>query len=70
MIPFHEGFLSIFGDNQLFRPIGSAYRKNLVDLGNEYGWSFATSRDKVNYGLSTLKDRFLAEKLRLYLRHW
>lgn len=70
MIPFRECFLSIFGDNQLFRPIGSAYRKTLVDLGKQYSWSFATSRDKVNYGLSTLKDKFHAEQLRNYLKHW
>lgn len=70
MIPFRECFLTIFGDNQLFRPIGSTYRKTLVDLGKQYNWSFATSRDKINYGLSTLKDKFLAEKLRGYLKHW
>lgn len=70
MIPFRECFLSIFGDNQLFRPIGSAYRRNLVDLGKQYNWSFATSRDKVNYGINSLKDKFLQEQLRVYLKHW
>lgn len=70
MIPFREAFISIFGDNQLFRPIGSAYRRTLVDLGKEYNWSFATSRDKINYGLNSLKDKFLAENLRMYLKHW
>ncbi|BAW19255.1 hypothetical protein [Ralstonia phage RP12] len=70
MIPFHEGFLSIFGDSQLFRPIGATYRKTLVDLGTKYNWSFATSQDKVNYGLNQIKDKFLAEQLRLYLRRW
>lgn len=70
MIPFHECFLSIFGDNQLFRPIGATYRRTLVDLGKQYNWSFATSRDKVNYGLNTLKDKFLAENLRMFLKHW
>ena len=70
MIPFNEGFLSIFGDNQLFRPIGAAYRNNLIELGKKYNWSFTTSREKVNYGLDSLKDRFLAENLRLQLKHW
>jgi hypothetical protein len=70
MIPFHEGFISIFGDNQLFRPIGATYRRTLVDLGKQYNWSFATSRDKVNFGLNSLKDKFLAENLRLFLKHW
>lgn len=70
MIPFREGFLSIFGDNQLFRPIGMTYRKTLIDLGTQYNWSFATSLDKVNYGLNQIKDKFLAEQLRLFLRRW
>lgn len=70
MIPFRECFLSIFGDSQLFRPIGSLYRTTLVDLGKKYNWSFATSKDKVNYGLSTLNDKFLAENLRTFLKHW
>lgn len=70
MIPFRECFLSVFGDNQLFRPIGSTYRRTLVDLGKQHNWSFATTRDKVNYGLGTLKDKFLAENLRTFLKHW
>lgn len=67
---FNESFLSVFGDSQLFRPIGSAYRRALVELAKKYHWSFATSKDKVHYGLSTLKDKFLAEQLRMYLKHW
>lgn len=70
MIPFREGCLSIFGDSQLFRPIGSLYRKTLVELGKKYNWSFATSKDKVNYGLNSLNDKFLAENLRMFLKHW
>lgn len=70
MIPFHEGFLSVFGDKQLFRPIGSTYRSTLVELGKKYNWSFATSRDKVIFGLDSLKDRYLAETLKKYLKYW
>lgn len=69
-IPFNEATLSIFGDNQMFRPIGSTYRTTLVNLAKQYNWSFVTSRDKVNYGLNTLKDKFLAENLRLFCKHW
>ena len=47
MIPFNEGFLSIFGDNQLFRPIGAAYRNNLIELGKKYNWSFKIGRAHV-----------------------
>jgi hypothetical protein len=70
MIPFRECFLSIFGDNQLFRPIGATYRRTLVDLGKKYNWSFATSRDKVNYGIDSLTDKFLADQLRVYTKRW
>lgn len=69
-IPFNECFLAIFGDTQLFRPIGPVYRRNLLELSQKYHWSFATSKDKVLYGIDSLKDRYLAENLRTFFKHW
>ncbi len=67
MIPFREDFLPIFGDNETFRPIGQAYRKALTDLGVKYHWSFATSKDKILYGLGSLPDKFLAAQLKNFI---
>lgn len=69
-IPFNEAFLSIFGDKQQFSPIGGAYRRALIELSSKYNWSFVTSKDKVLYGIDTLKDRYMVEKLRSFLKHW
>lgn len=66
-IPFTQGTLSIFGDNEMFRPMPIQYRKALIDLSKQYRWSFATTRDKILYGLNTLKDRYMAEQLKMWL---
>lgn len=66
-IPFNQGTLAIFGDNEMFRPLPIQYRKALIELSKQYRWSFATTRDKVLYGLNTLKDRYMAEQLKTWL---
>ncbi len=66
-IPFSQGTLSIFGDNEMFRPMPIQYRKALIELSKQYRWSFATTRDKIVYCLSTLKDKYLAEQLKMWM---
>lgn len=67
-IPFREDFLIIFGDSYMFSPLGQAYRKNLMELAEKYNWSFATTREKIIYSLDSLKDKFMAEKLKSFLK--
>lgn len=67
-IPFREDFLIIFGDSHMFSPIGQAYRKTLMELAEKYGWSFATTREKIIYSLDSLKDKYLAEKIKSFLK--
>ena len=69
-IPFNEALLPIFGDSQLFSPVGGAYRRAIVELSQKYNWSFATSKDKVMYGLDTLRDRYMADTIKLFMKHW
>lgn len=69
-IPFNEAFLPIFGDSQTFSPLGGAYRRTIVELSQKYNWSFATSKDKVMYGLDTLRDRYMADTIKEFLKHW
>lgn len=66
-IPFREDFLAIFGDTHMFSPLSPAFRKALTDLAVKYHWSFTTTREKIVYGLDSLKDRYLADKLKFYL---
>ena len=65
-MPFSAALLSIFGDNDMFRPMPIQYRKALLALAEKYRWSFATTRDKIVYGLNSLPDKFLAEQLKAW----
>lgn len=67
MIPFREDFLPIFGDSETFKPLPMVYRKALIELGVKYNWSFATTKDKILYGLNSMKDKFLADTLKQYI---
>lgn len=69
-IPFNEALLPIFGDSQLFSPVGGAYRRAIVELSQKYNWSFATSKDKVMYGLDTLRDRYMVDTIKMFMKHW
>lgn len=66
-IPFTAALLSIFGDNDMFRPMPIQYRRTLIELSEKYHWNFLTTKDKILYGLSTLKDKMLSEQLRLWI---
>lgn len=66
-MPFMASLLSIFGDNDMFRPMPIQYRRALIELSEKYRWNFLTTKDKIFYGLSTLKDKMLAEQLRLWI---
>lgn len=66
-MPFMASLLTIFGDNDMFRPMPIQYRRALIGLAEKYRWSFATTKDKIFYGLNTLPDKFLAEQLKLWI---
>lgn len=66
-IPFREDMLAIFGDSYMFSPLSQVYRKTLMELAAKYGWHFATTRAMIVYGLESLKDKHLGEKLKQYL---
>lgn len=66
-MPFMASMLSIFGDNDMFRPMPIQYRRALIGLAEKYRWSFATTKDKIMYGLNTLPDKLMAEQLKLWV---
>lgn len=68
-IPFRLDFLSIFGDNEMFKPNLMPYRKALIELSQKYNWSHVTTRDKIIYGIDSLKDKFLAVMLKEMIRN-
>lgn len=67
MIPFREDFLPIFGDSEIFRPISRTYRNNIVEIATKYKWNFTTTREKIIYGIDSIKDKFLAATIKRFL---
>ncbi len=65
MIPFIEKMLKIFGDNHTFRPFPIKARKTIAELAIGKRWTWATTESKVTADLDTLKDRFLADNIKL-----
>lgn len=59
MIPFREDFIQVFGDAETFRPQPSSWKKELIDLATKYNWNAVTTRDKIVYGLDTIKDPYM-----------
>lgn len=63
-IPFHEGLIQIFGDNEHFRPQSLIMKRAILQVANDYGWSQATTDDKISYGIGQIEDRELRKRIR------
>ncbi len=69
LLPFNELTLQVFGDsNGLFRPMDRKIKKAVLDIAKQYLWNSMTTRDKINYSLSSLRDRYTGEYLKKLLR--
>ena len=62
-LPFMEGLLPVFGDNEFFSPLNSKSRKEILDLAAKYNWSPATTVEKIKYGVNTLQNHYLKEAI-------
>ena len=52
MIPFREDLLQIFGDNEHFRPMSIKYRKAIVEIAVNNGWSQVTTQAKIDLAMN------------------
>ena len=66
-LPFMEGLLPVFGDNEFFSPMNSKAKKEILDLAAKYNWSPATTVDKVRYGVNTLQNPYLKEAINSFI---
>ena len=64
MIPFREDFIQVFGDKETFRPFDLSVRVELIEIATKYHWSAITTRDKLAYGIGTMKNLYARELLR------
>lgn len=67
MIPFNEGFLQIFGDDDTFRPQDIRFRKAIVEIAEQYKWTQLTTKAKLSYGIDQLVNPYYKEVLRQVL---
>lgn len=63
-IPFTEKFLQIFGDKETFAPLDKAWRDDILEIAEKYKWTSATTNDRINYGLNSLKNKYLLDYYR------
>ena len=59
MIPFRAGFLPLFGDDTLFRPMPKPAREMVVALAEKYHWTSVTTRERIQFCLQQLPDPWL-----------
>lgn len=64
MIPFNEGFLQIFGDSETFRPQDIRFRKEILEIAEQYKWNQLTTKAKLHYGIDQMKNPYYKEVLR------
>lgn len=63
MLPFMEGLLPVFGDNEFFSPLNKKSRDEVLELANKYKWDSTTTRDKILYSVNTLQNPYLKEAI-------
>jgi hypothetical protein len=63
-IPFTLKFLQVFGDTSIFHPHDRKLRATIIELAQERNWNYATTKDRIELGLSTLKNPYFVEVLK------
>jgi hypothetical protein len=66
-IPFGAWSLQVFGDSTLFSSLGSAIKKQIIDLSNQYQWNNRTTKDRLLMSFDSLPDKFTASILKKML---
>jgi hypothetical protein len=69
MIPFDRGMVQFFGDNgNLFSPYPIKARRRLIEIAQQYKWSFTTTKDYVLSCVKKSHEPFLEELLKKLYR--
>lgn len=57
MMPFREDLIQVFGDAEIFKPMGISLRKALIEIATKRHWSSVTSRAAIETGINDLDDK-------------
>lgn len=63
MLPFMEGLLPVFGDNEFFSPLNRKSRAEVLELATKYSWDPSTTREKILYSVDKLQNPYLKEAI-------
>lgn len=63
-MPFNEGLLQVFGDRETFSVMDLKLKRELIELAKECRWTPATTRDKLKYDITKLKNPYYVTILR------
>ena len=66
MIPFMEGLLPVFGDNETFSPMAISIRREIIEIAKVKAWTQVTTPAKVLFDLNHSKNQFLIENIKLF----
>ena len=66
MIPFMEGLLPVFGDNETFAPMAISIRREIIEIAKAKAWTQVTTPAKVLFDLNHSKNQFLIENIKLF----
>ena len=67
-IPFASCFLQIFGDSVHFHPFPIKERLAIKEMADARNWTALTTRDRLLYCFTEMKDKALSEKLLAMLK--
>lgn len=65
-IPFIDILLPVFGDSEVFKPMLKSAREDIIAVAKRYNWSSVTTREKVMFGLNTLKNQYLIDVIKTF----
>lgn len=62
-LPFRLDLLTILGDSTLFRTKVPKFKKEIIQLANQYKWTSVTTTDKIRANIETIKDHEIRIRL-------
>lgn len=67
MIPFLEGFLSVFGDSTYFKPMDIRLRKEIIEIAKLNNWTQVTTLAKIKSNIESIKNKYYVDILKSIL---
>lgn len=67
VLPMSGLLLPVFGDKEHFRPMDKSAIADILGLASKYNWNSVTTKEKILYGVNTLRNDFLKNTIKSFL---